>query len=146
MTNTDRMAQARAAASKIWDDLCDRSGFGLEGIDDEMVAEIQEAHAEIIASSAAALASLAPTAESEGDSVCQDDDGCPIENAVLRREWRKLTAQVAALTAQCASDKALLDSQRISIESRDEFGEPCRTLHVGIDLRAAIAAGNGEGV
>jgi hypothetical protein len=32
-----------------------------------------------------------------GDQVCNEADGCPTENAVLKREWRRLTAENAAL-------------------------------------------------
>ena len=39
-------------------------------------------------------------AETEPDGKCREDDGCPTENAVLRREWRKLTEQLAAVTAE----------------------------------------------
>jgi hypothetical protein len=28
-----------------------------------------------------------------GDQVCEEADGCPTENAVLKREWRRLTAE-----------------------------------------------------
>ena len=38
--------------------------------------------------------------EVKPDSKCREDDGCPTENAVLRREWRKLTEQLAAATAE----------------------------------------------
>jgi hypothetical protein len=72
----------------------------------------------------ASLASLAPAAESEGDRVCHDDDGCPTENAVLRREWRKLTAQVAALTAQCEADKRDAELWRAGVKHA-EFPEFC---------------------
>jgi chromosome segregation ATPase len=30
------------------------------------------------------------------DRLCREDDGCPTEGAVLRREWRRLTAALAA--------------------------------------------------
>ena len=42
--------------------------------------------------------------------------------------------------AEARRDVARLDSGCIRIVSRDEFGEPCATLHVGEDLRAAIDA------
>ena len=49
----------------------------------------------------------------ESDGKCREDDGCPTENAVLRREWRKLTEQLAITTnipidrleAICAAEK-----------------------------------------
>jgi len=50
--------------------------------------------------------------------------------------------------AEMARDKARLDSGRIVIHSRDEFGEPCSTEHIGINMRAAIdaaASGGGHG-
>jgi ribosomal protein L7/L12 len=120
----------------------------------------------------ASLASLAPAAESEGDRVCHDDDGCPTENAVLRREWRKLTAQVAALTAQCdeykrkskmyddlmhartltAKDDKDAVWKRLATEGRNiEAIKECRAKH-GFSLFEAkncveaFLAGNGEGV
>lgn len=34
------------------------------------------------------------------DGKCREDDGCPTENAVLRREWRTLTEQLASVTAE----------------------------------------------
>jgi hypothetical protein len=122
----------------------------------------------------ASLASLAPAAESEGDRVCHDDDGCPTENAVLRREWRKLTAQVAALTAQCEADKRDAELWRAGVKhaefpefcSHDNtqpsgscwytpmYSKPFQTADEAMrhfikqrNLSAsAIAAGNGEGV
>lgn len=36
-------------------------------------------------------------AETEGEVVCVEDDGCPTEGAVLKREWRKHTAQLNAV-------------------------------------------------
>jgi hypothetical protein len=34
------------------------------------------------------------TPETSSDALCVEDDGCPTEGAVLKREWRKLTAQL----------------------------------------------------
>ena len=34
------------------------------------------------------------------DGKCREDDGCPTENAVLRREWRKLTEQLASIITE----------------------------------------------
>ena len=34
------------------------------------------------------------------DGKCREDDGCPTENAVLRREWRTPTEQLASVTAE----------------------------------------------
>ena len=36
----------------------------------------------------------------EADRLCREADGCPTEGAVLQREWRELTARLAAATEQ----------------------------------------------
>lgn len=41
---------------------------------------------------------------------------------------------------EARKDVARLDSRKIRIEGRNEFGEPCATVHYDIDLRAAIDA------
>jgi hypothetical protein len=92
----------------------------------------------------ASLASLAPAAESEGDRVCHDDDGCPTENAVLRREWRKLTAQVAALTAQCDAAKRANAHLLKAIRPLIDAGIAVEELRAAVET--VIAVGNGEGV
>jgi len=38
--------------------------------------------------------------EAAGDMVCLESDGCPTENAVLKREWRKLRQQLAEYQAR----------------------------------------------
>lgn len=52
----------------------------------------------------------------------------------------KLQAEVEALRR----DAERLDSKRILVHSRDEFGEPVSVLHTGIDLRAAIDAARAQ--
>lgn len=41
--------KAKAAAKQIWDDLCDRRGFGFKDLEAELVSVIQETHAGYIA-------------------------------------------------------------------------------------------------
>ncbi len=38
-----------------------------------------------------------------GDSVCEEDDGCPTESAVLKREWRKHTKRIKELETRDTS-------------------------------------------
>jgi chromosome segregation ATPase len=42
-------------------------------------------------------AQLTPETELQDDHPCVEDDGCPTEGAVLKREWRRLTAQLKAV-------------------------------------------------
>ncbi len=46
--------------------------------------------------------------ENSKDGLCQEDDGCPTETAVLKREWRHLTAKVAALEYALRMDEDLI--------------------------------------
>jgi hypothetical protein len=66
------------------------------------------------------------TDKEKGDSVCHDKDGCPTENAVLRREWRSLSARVAELEERCKLLK-----------------EDCDNC---LEVNAALKAGQGEPV
>ena len=77
----------------------------------ELKRELTEARKE--------LAAINANSES-GETKCYDSDGCPTENAVLRREWRKLTAELAAINAaefpECPSPE---HAQRIVFEGCD---------------------------
>lgn len=46
----------------------------------------------------------------KSDSICMESDGCPTENAVLKRDWRNMTAHIAKL--QAAPDEARKDAER----------------------------------
>lgn len=37
-------------------------------------------------------AGVSDTETPQGDSICQESDGCPTEKAVLQREWRRMKA------------------------------------------------------
>jgi hypothetical protein len=52
----------------------------------------------------------------------------------------QLLGSTIELLRALAKDGKRLDLRAIVIEGRDEFDEPARTLHVDIDLRAAIDA------
>ena len=54
-------------------------------------------------------------------------------------------AELERENAELRRDRERLDSGRIKINGFDEFGEPCATVHNGIDLRAAIDAAMKEG-
>lgn len=69
------------------------------------------------------------------DDKCREDDGCPTENAVLRREWRKLTAQLASVTAE--RDAAVAD-----ITHGCDTCARCEDCEVGTELECAHCYGN----
>ena len=62
--------------------------------------------------------------EVKPDSKCREDDGCPTENAVLRREWRKLTEQLAAVTAE--RDAAVETMSNLLKHSDDDICAYCK--------------------
>lgn len=57
---------------------------------DDLLAEVERLNAEL----------KSENTQPKPDGKCREDDGCPTENAVLRREWRKLTARLASVTAE----------------------------------------------
>lgn len=36
----------------------------------------------------------------QGDTICHENDGCPTEGAVLKREWRAMRKEIAWLQAK----------------------------------------------
>ena len=42
--------------------------------------------------------------QERGDSICHDDDGCPTEGAVLKREWRAMRDTLARIKARCCGE------------------------------------------
>jgi hypothetical protein len=44
-----------------------------------------------------------------GDYVCEEADGCPTENAVLKREWRRLTDENKRLRLAVTNTRDALD-------------------------------------
>ena len=57
----------------------------LEKFTDNFPANVQ--HRKAITALREALAEQ-PAQQEQGDSICQEDDGCPTEKAVLQRFWR----------------------------------------------------------
>jgi len=47
------------------------------------------------------------------DSLCREDDGCPTEGAVLKRDWRRMTAELTSLRA---SQAALVEALKGMLE------------------------------
>ena len=65
---------------------------GLLTIYKKDMAEIAHINSELYEQIAALTAETPPERE-QGEGACKEEDGCPTEGAVLRREWRRLTAE-----------------------------------------------------
>jgi hypothetical protein len=50
------------------------------------------------------------TPETSDDHPCVEDDGCPTEGAVLKREWRRLTEQLKAVRERAESHRSAICS------------------------------------
>lgn len=51
--------------------------------------------------------------ENQIDGVCVDEDGCPKETAVLKREWRLRGDNIKKLEAERNELKALIENHRL---------------------------------
>lgn len=47
--------------------------------------------------------------QTNGEGPAKESDGCPIEGAVLKREWRRLTSQLTASQTECERLRAEID-------------------------------------
>jgi hypothetical protein len=68
--------------------------------------------------------------ETTQDGVCHEDDGCPVEKAVLQREWRELKRKIEELTKQHDRYEIL---RKLNPQQFAALNERCRTQDLRFD-------------